>query len=114
VLAPLLVFMPNLAHAKRAVLGEYGTLASQYTQEFEQKWIRRQKPEADELLGTGDIQSLADLGNSFSVVREMRLVPFGVEDITRLAAASIVPLLPLGLTMFSLEELIIRIIKIIF
>jgi hypothetical protein len=44
----------------------------------------------------------------------MRAVPFGLEDIGRLAAATAVPLLPLGLTVFSLEELVMRIVKILF
>jgi hypothetical protein len=33
---------------------------------------------------------------------------------TRLAAATAAPLVPLGLTIFSLEELVMRLIKIIF
>jgi hypothetical protein len=114
IMAPLLMFAPQLARAKRKGLGDYGLLASRYTEEFEEKWVRRQPQEENELLGSGDIQSLADLGNSFAVVREMRVVPFGLEDITRLAAATAVPLLPLGLTIFSLEELIVRVAKIIF
>ena len=57
---------------------------------------------------------LADLGNSYTAVRDMRIVPFGLQDITRLAAATAVPLLPLGLTVFSLEELVMRIFKILF
>jgi hypothetical protein len=44
----------------------------------------------------------------------MRSVPFGLEDITRLAAATAAPLLLLLLTIFSLEELIMRIIKTVF
>jgi hypothetical protein len=113
-MGPLLMFAPQLAGAKRKGLGDYGLLASRYTQEFEEKWVSRQPQEDSELLGSGDIQSLADLGNSFAVVKEMRVVPFGLEDVTRLAAATAVPLLPLGLTIFSLEELIIRVVKIIF
>jgi hypothetical protein len=41
-------------------------------------------------------------------------VPFGMEDVTRLAAATAAPLLPLGLTVFSLEELVMRVVKILF
>ena len=67
-----------------------------------------------ELLGAADIQSLADLGNSYAMVREMRSVPFGMDDITRLAAVTATPLVPLLLTVFSPEELILRIIKIVF
>ena len=112
-LGPLLAFTPGLARAKRTGLAEYGKLASVYVFAFEDKWIRGGTGEA-ELLGTGDIQSLSDLGQSYSVIREMRVVPFGLQDITRLAAATALPLLPLGLTMFSLEELVLRLLKIVF
>jgi hypothetical protein len=71
-------------------------------------------PEIGELLGSGDIQSLADLGNSYSVVGDMRIVPFGMKDIMRLAAAAAAPLLPLTLTIFSLEELLTRLLKTVF
>jgi hypothetical protein len=68
----------------------------------------------EELLGASDIQSLADLANSYALVRDMRPIPFGLDDITRLAAATAAPLLPLLLTIFSLEELVIRIIRLLF
>jgi len=44
----------------------------------------------------------------------MNVVPFGLQDITRLALATAVPLLPLMLTVFSLEELLMRLLKIVF
>jgi hypothetical protein len=44
----------------------------------------------------------------------MRSLPFGLDDITRLAAATAAPLVPLLLTIFSPEELIMRIVKIVF
>jgi hypothetical protein len=112
-LGPLLVFTPHLARAKRRGLRDYGGLASRYVQEFEGKWIQGGAPRKEELLGSGDIQSLADLGNSFTVVQETRPVPFGLKDALRLAAATAAPLLPLGLTVFSLEELVSRLIKIL-
>jgi hypothetical protein len=114
VLAPLLLFTPRMARTKRKGAAEYGLLANQYVFGFEEKWIRRGSPDVGELLGTGDIQSLADLGNSYSVVREMRLVPFALEDIARLAVATAAPLLPLTLTIFSLEELLVRLVRVLF
>ena len=114
ILGPLVMFTPQLARAKRRGLGEYGLLASRYVEGFEDKWVHAEAAAGDELLGSGDIQSLADLGNSYAVVREMRVVPFGLEDITRLAVATAAPLLPLGLTIFSLEDLIVRLVKIVF
>jgi hypothetical protein len=41
-------------------------------------------------------------------------VPFGLDDVTRLAAATAAPLVPLLLTIFSPEELLMRIIKVLF
>jgi hypothetical protein len=114
ILIPLCVFTPLLLDAKRKGLGEFGKLANRYVQEFEGKWIRGGAPKGEELLGSGDIQSLADLGNSYAIVQEMRAVPFGIRDVTPLVVASAVPLLPLLLTVFSLEELVTQLIKILF
>ncbi len=114
ILGPLAMFTPLLMRTKRKGSAEYGSLANRYVFGFEEKWIRSDAPDMSELLGTGDIQSLADLGNSYSVVREMQIVPFGIYDIARLAAATAAPLLPLTLTIFSLEEVLTRLIKILF
>jgi|SRR5271166_1346260 len=113
ILGPLAMFSPQLARAKRNGLARYGNLANRYVTEFDEKWLYSDT-NAEPVLGTADIQSLADLGNSYASVREMQLVPFGVRDITRLAAATAVPLLPLLLTIMPLDELVVRIIKIIF
>ncbi|HWC17710.1 MAG TPA: hypothetical protein VG498_11890 [Terriglobales bacterium] len=113
VLGPLLMFTPRMARMKRKALADYGLLAQRYVETFDQKWVRGVFP-SEELLGSGDIQSLADLGNGYQVVREMRIVPFGLQDISRLAMASAAPLAPLLLTIFSFEELVLRIIKVVF
>ncbi len=110
ILGPLIMFTPQMARAKRKGLAEYGLLAERYVEKFEEKWIR-DSANSGELLGAADIQSLADLGNSYALVREMRAVPFGLNEISRLAVVTAAPLLPLLLTIFSPEELIIRVIK---
>jgi hypothetical protein len=114
ILGPLTVFTPQLARAKRKGLADYGLLASRYVEGFEKKWVQGGASPSDELLGTGDIQSLADLGNSYAVVGEMRPVPFGLQDMTRLAAVTAAPLVPLGLIIFSPEELVMHLVKVIF
>jgi hypothetical protein len=114
VLGPLLMFTPQMARAKRKGLADYSQLAQDYVERFERKWIPGDPAPAEELLGASDIQSLADLANSYSVVSAMRTVPFGVNDITRLVAATAAPFLPLLLTVFSAEELIMRLIKVLF
>jgi hypothetical protein len=114
VLAPLLMFTPKMAAAKRKGLADYAFVAQRYVDAFEQKWVLGEQAPSQELLGSGDIQSLADLGNSYAMVRDMRPVPFGLDDISRLAAATAAPLLPLLLTIFSPEELLLRVVKVIF
>jgi hypothetical protein len=114
VLGPLLVFAPQLAQAKRTGNREYGTLAERYVREFDAKWLRGGAPAEEALVGSGDIQSLADLSNSFEVVRTMRITPVTTEALLRLVAATLAPLVPLALTMMSLEELLKRLIGIVF
>jgi len=113
VVGPLLVFAPQLARAKRAGLREFGNLAQRYSRAFDAKWVRGDESD-DALLGTGDIQSLADLGNSFAVVKEMRLVPVSKEAIFQLAVVAVVPIVPLLLTLMPLEELLKKLIGIVF
>ena len=113
-LGPLLVFTFQLAQAKRTGLREYGTLAERYVREFDAKWLRGGAPRDEPLIGSGDIQSLADLGNSYEVVRTMRIAPITRDAILRLSAATLVPIVPLLLTMMPLEELVKMLFGILF
>jgi hypothetical protein len=114
ILIPLLMFTPRMAQARRKGLADYGLLAQRYIESFEAKWVLRGPSKSEGLLGAADIQSLADLGNSYGLVRDMRPVPFGLDDVARLAAATAAPIVPLLLTIFSPEELLMRIIKVLF
>jgi hypothetical protein len=114
IFAPLIMFTPQMDRSRRKGLAEYGLLAQRYVEDFQEKWIADYGNNSGELLGTGDIQSLADLGNSYTLVDEMRMVPFGLHDMTRLAAATAAPLVPLLLLIWSPEELITRIMQVFF
>jgi hypothetical protein len=65
-LIPLTVFAPRLAESKTRGRGDAGRLASRYGSCFEEKWFRAVRSD-DEAARSGDIQSLADLGNSMAV-----------------------------------------------
>jgi len=114
VFGPLLVFVPQLAEARRRGLREYGTLAERYARAFDQKWLRGGAPPDEQLLGTGDIQSLADLGNSLEVIRSMRAVPITKEAVFQLGIVTFAPMLPLLLTAMPLEELVKRLFGLLF
>jgi hypothetical protein len=114
VFGPLLVFAPQLARAKRTGLNEYGTLAERYVRDFDVKWLRGGAPGDEQLVGSGDIQSLADLSNSFEVVRTMRLAPVTRDALLQLTASVLVPLVPLLLTMMPLEALLQKLLGLVF
>ncbi len=65
---------------------------------------------ADLLIGSADIQSLADLGNSFQVIRDIKPFPFGRDAVILLVVLILLPGLPLVLTMIPLEELITKLL----
>ena len=103
---PLWVFAPQLAAAKRVGIREYGALAQRYMRAFDDKWIKGPAPADEPLIGSADIQSLADMGNSFGVIEEMRISPVSRGAILQLAAAFLAPIVPLALTMMPAEKLI--------
>jgi hypothetical protein len=111
---PLLVFASQLAAARRRGMAEYGTLAERYVREFDAKWLRGGAAPDEPLIGSADIQSLADLSNSVEIVRSMSTVPVGRDAIVRTAIATLVPLLPLLLTIMPLEELLQKLLGLLF
>jgi hypothetical protein len=114
VLAPLLVFSPQLDRAKRTAKREYGLLAQRYVREFDNKWLHGGAPVDAQFMGSSDIQSLADLGNSYEVISETRWIPFDAKTAMHLAVTTLVPVLPLTLTMIPLDQLLDRLLKLIF
>jgi len=113
IFGPLLVFSPQLSRAKRRGLLEYGALAERYVRDFDGKWLRSGAQESEPLMGSADIQSLADMGNSFTVVRTMRLAPFGRDAVLELAACVLVPLAPLLLTVMPVEDLLKKLLGVV-
>ena len=114
VLGPLTVFAPQILAAKRHGKREYGAFAADYVREFDRRWLRCADHDGEPLLGTGDIQSLADLDNAFAVIKEMKAVPFSRDMLLQLVWATLVPFVPLVFTMIPLEELLDRIIGAVF
>ena len=114
VIGPLFVFIPLLARVKREGLHEYGMVAQRYVREFDRKWIRGNDPNGEALMGSADIQSLADLGNSFEKVEDMQFVPVTKTTVLYLVAVAVSPVAPLLLTMISVDELLTRLVKMVF
>jgi hypothetical protein len=105
VILPLFSFSPQLAEAKRIGTLEYGKFASQFVSAFQTKWVNKELPVDNSLIGA-DIQSLADLGNSYKIVENMNTLPITRNAVIILAVITIAPVLPLVLTMMPIGELI--------
>jgi hypothetical protein len=102
---PLLVFVPKLMALKQRGLGDYDVLGAHYTQAFERRWFRSTEANG-ELLGTADIQSLADLGNSYELIRKMRVVPIQLSDFVAMAIPGLIPALPLAATVMPVSDIV--------
>lgn len=113
-MGPLLVFAPKILAAQRQGLRDYGAFAAEYMRDFDRRWLRSDDHDGEALLGTGDIQSLADIGNAFAVIREMKGAIVSRAMLTQLTVATLLPFVPLVFTMIPIEQLLDQIIGAIF
>ena len=113
ILGPLGVFAPNLWRARRDALAAFGSLAGRCVEAFEEAWLPGGQASDRPLPVSADTQTLADLGSAYRVIQETRVVPFGWREVTWLAAAAAMPFLPLMLTVFSVEDLVDRLLNVL-
>jgi hypothetical protein len=103
-IGPLFIFAPLLWQCRMTGWRAYMGMASRYVDAFDHRWIRDEKATGDALLGTPDLQSLADLNNSISVVRGMQIIPASQRLVIQLAMAAVLPLLPLLFFKYPVSE----------
>ena len=75
------------------------------------------RPKADHeepLVGTADIQSLADMGGSYEIIESMRSVPITPQMILVFGASTLVPVAPLLLTLMPLSEILKKLTGVLF
>jgi hypothetical protein len=65
-------------------------------------------------MGSSDIQSLADLASSYEIISTTRWIPFDACTVLHLAITTLVPVMPLMLTMIPLDQLLDGLLKLIF
>ena len=109
--APLLVVGPVLRKVKRKALWEYGALVTIHNQMFETKWIRKNSSQDPPILGNPDASSLIDLGGSFTVIRQMGILPVNKQTLLTLAAAAALPMLPVVLIVTPVDAVIRTVLK---
>jgi hypothetical protein len=112
--APLLWYAPLLARTKRRGIIQYGELATRYVREFDQKWVHDAASSDEPLMGSADIQSLADMGNSYSVIQDMRSLPMTPRMVLGVVIATLIPVAPLVLTLMPLSAILKKLAGMVF
>jgi hypothetical protein len=112
-LLPLMLLAPKLREVRRAGLLEYGRLANTYSASFDKKWVHNREAPSEQLLGSADIRSLADMGNSFALVDAMSIAPITKRLILQLVGLTILPLIPVIVLGTPTPELIHAIIRMV-
>jgi hypothetical protein len=93
-LAPLIFFVPRLANLRRRGILEYGILGQIHSTEFHEKWIRHRAEHETEFLVATEISTLANYGRAYETIE--RMSPFLIDKVAlyTLAAAVLIPALP--------------------
>jgi len=110
---PLALWAPKLTDVRKNGLLEYGRFAETYTKSFDRKWVHCGAKPTESMLGTPDLQSLADLGNSFFFVENMRKAPITRKLIQQLAGRTALPFAPIIIFGTPTAVLVQEIIKLI-
>jgi hypothetical protein len=114
---PLLSFSGELDRLRSRGLRDYGALASRHAQLFDEKWIKKRGTTEgieETPLGSPDMSSLVDLNSSCEMVKKMRFFPFGARALITLAAAALLPMVPLILMRIPLREILSLIARALF
>ncbi|HTI49990.1 MAG TPA: hypothetical protein VL475_03525 [Planctomycetaceae bacterium] len=106
---PLLAFSGKLTRCRFNGLLEFGALAWRHDRAFDEKWIENRGGESREsILGSADVQSLADIATCYEHVDRMWPIPFDTKAFAVLVLAALVPMLPLLGTAIPLSEIFMK------
>jgi hypothetical protein len=109
---PVMFFSPHLWACRLRGLADYADLAALYVGGFESKWVGG--AERIDMLGNPDFQSLADLANSFAIVRNMRTIPFSQRTLVAGSMVAALPFLPLLLLHYPLADISQKLVQRLF
>jgi hypothetical protein len=106
---PLLAFSGRLSRCRFSGLLEFGAFVWRYDRAFEAKWLENPATAPEEsLLGSADIQSLADIATCYDHIDRMWPMPFDTKAFAVLVLAAMVPMIPLVGTAVPLQEIFMK------
>ncbi|NUP12636.1 MAG: hypothetical protein HOW73_41870 [Polyangiaceae bacterium] len=89
---PFARFVPVLFDAKDDGERQFSAIVRRYVDQFENRWAAAEDPNREPMLGSSDFQSLADVGNSYCVARDMRIIIPGWDQIRNHLLATVLPI----------------------
>ncbi|MDX2443998.1 MAG: hypothetical protein QNK30_09380 [Bacteroidales bacterium] len=104
--SPLLVYMPFLLRSKSDGIYEFGSLVRKHNNNFANKWIGNYQANKDDLLGSVDNSSLADINGSYGPIAELKIIPIDLKFLVISFVLNIIPYLPLVFTYYSVKDLV--------
>jgi hypothetical protein len=111
-LGPLLTFIPRLFVARAQGRRQYEGLVTEYARRFDERWLSGQSRSG--LLGSSDIQSLADLGNVYrDNIEQMKILIFDPRDLALLVIASLLPMVPVMLLQIPAQQLLRQLLQLV-
>jgi hypothetical protein len=109
--APLLVFVPKLAAAKRQALLDYGVLVGEHGRLVRKRWITHEPLPSDEILGAPEIGPVADTIALYEAVKNMRPAPIGMSSLLMILLPAVVPLLIVTAIEIPIRDLLLKLVK---
>jgi hypothetical protein len=101
-LGPLLFFVPRLTALRRRGILEYGILGQIHSIEFHEKWILHRAGHEAEFLQAHESTTLANFGNIYEKIAQLKPFPADTGTLYVLAAAVAIPALPVILAVVPL------------
>jgi hypothetical protein len=108
---PLFLFSSKLWLCRVNGWSDYMAMASRYVDAFDRRWVLDETATGESQLGTSDLQSLADLGNSMNVVQGMRLIPTSRRLVLGTVGFVLLPMLPLLLLKYPIDQLAAKLLQ---
>jgi hypothetical protein len=112
-LGPFCTFLSILVRTRRSGVFEYGCLALGLGHQFEKKWLYQSHESDAEILEAPDFSAAIDLYSVVANVRQMKVFPLGLQSITSLVVATLVPAIPLALVVVPFDVLMQNVLKLL-
>ena len=96
---------PMRASQLRGIV-EYGELAVRIGRRFEARWLRERRFVTSDALSASDFSATIDLYSVVAAVYTVRIVPVKARSLFKLVASTVIPFLPVLLTLVPAQDLV--------